>query len=308
MIQSPGVNLKDKKSASLELPLSPGCIVSLLYHDIFDYPLTASELNKWKAGRISEGVREAVKKVKVEEKDGLYFLKGKEKSITKRESHEKASIKKLKIARDSSEVLSRIPTIKLVAVTGALAMNNVDKEEDVDLLIIVKKGTLWTTRLFVLLLLDVLRIPRRRYGDKDQKDKLCLNIWLDEGDLVWRAKNLFTAHEIAQVKPLINKKQTYEKFVYKNRWIKNYWPKAVRIKYQVAGSKEHGEKRKEHPLHTTFYFLLATIFEPLARELQYLYMKPKMTREVVTPTRALFHPVDWSKTVQSRLQNVLIPR
>ena len=34
-------------------------------------------------------------------------------------------------------------------------------------------------------------------------------------------------------------------------------------------------------------------------------MKPKITREVVTPTRAIFHPNDWGKKVLTILSDIV---
>jgi hypothetical protein len=182
----------------------------------------------------------------------------------------------------------------MVAVTGALAMNNANEESDIDFLTITKKGSLWTTRIFVMALLKVFGIPRRKYGDKSTKDKLCLNIWLDENDLVWSKKdrNIFTSHEISQIIPLINKDELYEKFISDNACITDYWPNATSAK---AGKEKKRKKKKE----TGFVIRL---IETLARKGQYWYMKDKITRETITSTRALFHPVDWASFISLKLE------
>ena len=119
-------------------------------------------------------------------------------------------------------------------------------------------------------------------------------MWLDESDLIWSRKerNIFTAHEIAQIVPLVNKKKTYEKFISKNSWLRDYWPNAVRIR------KQKREKSKMN-----LFSLPLKLLEPLAYKSQYLYMKRKMTREIATATRAVFHPVDWTEIVMSRFQH-----
>lgn len=273
--------------------VNPEELSSLIYHDIFDYPLTRVELAKWKTGKkfsilnsqFSFGI-----------KDNFYFIEGREEIIYKRLLRAKVSERKLNLARKFVKVLGLIPTIKMVGITGALAMGSADSESDIDLMLITKKGALWTTRLISLFLLDLFGIPRRRYGDKNQKDKLCLNIWLDEGDLAWARndRNVYTAHEIAQVIPLLNKNKTYERFIWKNRWARGWWPNAT-----VKSNKQHvtsGMVGKE-------IFPILRIFEPLARFIQYQHMKNRITREVVTSTRALFHPVDWGKVVLARFSS-----
>jgi hypothetical protein len=259
-------------------------IASVYYHDIFDYPLSLAELIKWRCGKSDfRGGKEVLSK------KGFYFLEGRERLVYKRLLKNRISEKKMAIAKKTSNIISLFPTVKMVGVTGSLAMKNSGEDGDIDLFVITKKGSLWTTRLLILLTLKLTGIKTRRFNDTNQKDKVCLNMWIDESDLIWGAKdrNIYTAHEIAQIIPLINKDKTYEKFLEKNKCILNYWPSAVRIK-----------KLKEISIQRSFNFLI----EELAFRLQYLYMKGKISRETVTKTKALFHPQNWGKFVLSRLE------
>ena len=146
------------------------------------------------------------------------------------------------------------------------------------------------TRLMTYLVLRSTNHTVRKPNDKVQKDKLCLNMWFDESDMTWRDRNLYAAHEIAQIVPLVNKDKTYEKFLWKNRWILNFWPNAVRIK----PIKKLPPNRRS---------LIAGLVEKLAYQIQFLYMRKKITREVITKARAIFHPQDWGKFVLSRLSS-----
>jgi hypothetical protein len=264
---------------------------SVLYHDLFDYPLSFSDLIKWQLAKpltINQNLE-------VVNKRGFYFLGGREGLIYKKLLRKRISAKKMKIAQGASKVLSFLPGVKMVAVTGSLAMQNSSEESDIDLMIITSMGTLWTTRLLAYFLLFVFRFSLRRPNDNHQKDRLCLNMWLDENDLVWSKKdrNLYTSHEIAQIVPLINKSKIYEKFIFQNKWIISYWPSAVRIQSIQWKTGFVSEVRRLGSL--------STILEPVAFWLQYKHMKSRITREVVTNTRAIFHPQDWGKVVLSRL-------
>lgn len=272
-------------------------IFSLIYHDIFEYPLTMEELVRWAAG--THLVTEEIGESKMAGRNGYFFLEGREGTILKRLMRKRISARKLEIAKESARILSLIPTIKMVAVTGALSMENASSESDIDLMIITKKGTLWTTRLTTYLILRITNYALRRPDDKDQRDKLCLNIWLDESNLIWHSKkrNVYTAHEIAQIRPIINRDRTYEKLISKNRWIKDYWPNAVR-----ATKEQKKTGTKEFFGSSVFNFFISLV-EKIAFKFQYAYMKRKITRETVTPTRALFHPVDWSKFVLQKLSS-----
>lgn len=267
-------------------------ISSLIYHDIFDYPLTPLELIRWTAGK--EVNFKDLENSKISTKNGFLFLNGKEGSTLKRLMRKRISKRKLGKAKKAAKILSLLPTVKMVAVTGALAMNNANEESDIDFLTITKRGSLWTTRLLAMTLLKVFGIPRRKYGEKSTKDKLCLNIWLDENDLAWskKSRNIYTSHEISQIIPLINKDQIYEKFLSKNTWITDYWPNATSVKAGKEKKRKRREKRR----------MVIRFIEPLARKSQYWYMKDKITRETVTPTCALFHPVDLASFISLKLE------
>lgn len=200
-------------------------LLTVLYHNIFEYPLTANELIKWEVSR-KFPVSPTSPRLRGASKNGYYFLKGREKLIKIRQQREKIAKRKMVIARKASVVLKIIPSIKLVGVTGALAMGNTKRESDIDLMIVTSIDTLWLTRLVAYAVLALAGLKIRRAGETDEKDKLCLNMWLDEANLIWPAKdrNMYSAHEFGQLMPLVNKNHTYEHLMQKNIWIKDYWP------------------------------------------------------------------------------------
>ena len=271
--------------------LTKGEKFSIFYHNIFDYPLNFYEISRWQAGE--RKVPRGANLINICGRNGYWFMEGKDGLIYKRILRQRISSRKRKIAERASKFLSLIPSIKMIAVTGSLAMENSDEDGDIDLMVITKKGTLWLTRLLSYIILSTVHFSLRRPNDRVQKDRLCLNLWLDESDLVWdkNKRNFYTAHEIAQIIPLVDKYETYNRFLIANKWILSFWPKSVRI-------REKGEQKEAN---TTFLSLLLNPFERLAYQLQLIYMRRKITREVVSPTRAIFHPYDWGKLISRRL-------
>lgn len=203
---------------------------SVDYHNIFDYKLTEEEAIRW----------QYKKDLPLRGKSSLPSVKGK--SQLQREKYSKS---KLLIAKKAASLISIIPTVKFVGITGSLAMNNAGKDSDIDLIIITKSGYLWTTRFLCYVLIWLFNYKTRKPKDKFEKDKLCLNMWIDQEDLVWNKKdrNIYTAHEIAQIVPLINKDGTYQKFIYLNKWILNYWPNAVKVTNFKNKDKKEKNKR-----------------------------------------------------------------
>ncbi|HJY98289.1 MAG TPA: nucleotidyltransferase domain-containing protein [Patescibacteria group bacterium] len=260
-----------------------GETLSVTYHDIFDFPLNFQELVRWRAG---EAFPKAKTELNVTSKGGFYFLEGREGSIYKRILRARISSRKMEIAKRAAKYLAFVPGVKMVAVTGSLAMKNAAGDSDIDLMLITAGGKLWTTRFLTYLFLKIAGFAVRKPFDKNQKDKLCLNIWLDESALKWQGEeNCYIAHEIGQILPLINKNETYEKLLWENKWILNFWPNSVKItrpRLLVRSKVKRG------------------LIEKVAYRFQLLRMRSKITSEKVGQTRALFHPADISTFVLSR--------
>lgn len=255
---------------------------SVYYHNAFNFPLTFPELLKWTAKNPPEI------KGKIGYKNGFYYIKGRERIIYKRITKNRYSKTKIDMAKKASGLISLLPGIRMVGLTGSLAMDNADMGSDIDLLIITKRGHLWSTRFLTYLLLKIANFNLRKPGSPAENDKLCLNMWLDESDLVWPKKdrNFYTAHEILQIVPLSDKNSTYNLFLTKNKWTLDFWPNAVDI------------KRHDSTLYTKLNKL--SLIEKILFKAQFLYMRSKITREVVTPTRAIFHPNDLSGKITKK--------
>ena len=294
--------------------LRDSILATLYYHDLFDFPLTKEEIKRFlikpglpavcspaKCGTkdrqgFYQGLNQLIKEKKIFKKENFYFLSSKEKTVKLRKRREKYSQGKLRIAKKIVKILQFIPWIKMIAITGALAMNNSDKDDDIDFLIITAENRLWLTRLLTVVILEILG-KRRRPRDIKVKDKICLNMFLDEMSLsLSRTKhNIFTAHEIIQMKPILNRNNTYEKFLKANRWVKKYLPNSIEIK-KLGNLAIKGKKKR------LFSCLLPTALlfdclEKAAYFFQLKYMKPKITQEQISPHFAFFHPKDISKKV-----------
>ncbi|MCL5090456.1 MAG: hypothetical protein M1514_00425, partial [Patescibacteria group bacterium] len=260
---------------------------TLVYADLFDYPLTLQEMRRF---LIVEGVGKA----KVDQNflqifadyrlistDGkYYFLKDREALASIRDKREKCSKEKMLLAQKAAEKLAKIPFVEMVGLTGALAMNNAQKDDDIDFFIISHKNTLWLTRALIFFLCLFLRIDRRKYNDQIVKNKICFNLFLDESNLRIEPENLFLAHEICQIKLLFNKDSTYEKFLWENRWVREYLPNAIQnFKFLIFNFKSN-----------SLILNFLNVLNKVAFRLQYHYMKPRVTTEKISLTQAFFHP------------------
>lgn len=278
--------------------LKRAIIATLTYHDIFNYPLKLDEIESFLIGKKTS--KEQILKSTLElqnsvhSKDGFYFLKNEQYVVDYRLKRKKYSSEKMQKANFFTKLIALIPMVKLIAITGALSMENSSKDDDIDLLIITSPNTLWTTRLFTnIVLMPYKRSPK----SKKQKNKACLNIFIDKKDLKIRDQNLYTAHEIAQMKPIYDKDHTYSKFVEANSWVHDYLPnwKPIYVKRLTTSDKISFQKA----LFLSQLVLVIKTLEALAKWAQLIYMRSKITTEQISDTQLFFHP----KKTQERVLN-----
>jgi cytidyltransferase-like protein len=280
---------------------------TLVYFDLFDYPLTREELFKFSH---KKGL--SFTNVKVSPYRNYYFLPGRESLVTLRRQRFHFSQLKWQKLNRFKWIFKLIPWIKLVAVTGALSMNNASKNDDLDLMIITVKNRLWLTRLLLIILLFpfLRRHPpigsdpegnKSPIGSDPNVNKFCLNLWLDESALKLDQKNLYIAHELAQLKPIFNKDETYQKLINVNLWIKKYLPNWDIKGRSLTGDPAEGRVGTAKPEGAT----LMDKLDFLSFRFQYSYMKSKITREKVGSHFAFFHPRPTGEIILEKYKQIL---
>jgi len=269
------------------------CVLATLsYSDIFDYPLTENQIHKFLIERktnflkIDACLKKLLDEKKIGKKGKFYFLAGREKIVEIRRKRELVSKDKLEISRRIAGILKLIPGIKFIGISGALACQNSKSTDDIDLFIITKNKSVWTTRFFSTLILDFLG-KRRKPQDKEFKDKICLNLFLDENDLYLGPGDIFLAREIAQLVPLYDRDSSYFKFLIQNSWIKKFLPNWKPGDRDLT-ERNRFESRKSKNLLNLGCWLLETVL----RTLQLFYMRRRITCEKLSKTKIFFHPSD----------------
>ncbi len=233
---------------------------TIVYYNTLDYPLTSFEVFKYLvnplhvAGFYAQCVSEKVeidrfskitlsniikslesKELKkfISEKNGFYFLRGRGKIIKIRISRQKIADQKWKKAKKIIRWLQIIPYLRMVAVSGSLALNNTRKKSDFDLFIVVKNRRIWLTRFLITLFVQLM--GKRRHKEFTE-DRICLNHYVTDKSLEIKFRSLYNAQTYAHMIPILGikhaclpeRQEIYEKFQKANRWIKDYlvfWPK-----------------------------------------------------------------------------------
>lgn len=272
----------------MEQQIKQAVIETVVYADIFNYPLTQMQLWEYAISSIPfsrEQLLKALPLVKeiVSQENHYYFLKGRNFLVANRRAKIRINEEKLAQAQKVATILSIIPTIRFIGISGSVAMCNADKDDDIDLFFITSPRSVWISRLLVAWVLEVLGV-RRRKDQQHVTNSICANMFIACNSLAFsqEKQNLYIAHEIAQVLPLYSVGDTYEQLIDTNRWIHTFlsnW------------------KKKSIPIsHKTFlqYFAgkILLLLDPVVRFLQLRYMEKSRTTETVGATVIAFHPQD----------------
>src|ERR1035437_3295942 len=156
---------------------------TLLYSNLFDYPLKREEIYKFlitdkKIEKTEFHKAFKTLRIPVKSSEGFYFLFERKELVKIRKEREKISLGKMQKAKKIIRILSLIPTIKFIGISGALSMKNSDKDDDIDIFVITKKGSVWITRFIMVVFLLMLGVYRNK-NSKTYSDKICLNMLLD---------------------------------------------------------------------------------------------------------------------------------
>jgi hypothetical protein len=112
--------------------------------------------------------------------------------------------------------VAAIPFVRLVAVTGGLAVHNVEAADDVDFFVATVPGRLWLARAFVL---GLVLFARRRGLE------LCPNYLLSTDALALPERGSYAARELVQMVPLYGR-AVYHDLRAANTWVAQELPNA----------------------------------------------------------------------------------
>lgn len=193
---------------------------ALAYADVFDYPLTAAEVHRYLIGATAS--RRAVQlrlaalvaSGSLVSRDDLYMLPGREGLAAVRSRRAEASARLWPEGIRYGRALGQLPYVRMVAVTGSLALNNVEAGSDIDYLVVTAAGRVWIGRGMASL---YRRVAQRRGV------RICPNFVLSEESLAIRDRNLYTAHELMQMVPVTGH-AVYRRMIELNRWAREYLP------------------------------------------------------------------------------------
>jgi hypothetical protein len=211
--------------------LEAAILRTVLYADVFNFPMKPAEIHHFlihdqpiTLEHIETTLQQSVAlRQMLDYEQGYVVHAGRGELIGIRLAREAASARLWPLAIQYGRWLARLPFVRMVALTGALAVRNAAHgDDDLDYLLITAPGRVWLARAFAIL---VVRLARLRGVE------VCPNYVLSENKLVQERQNIFIAHEVAQMVPLYGH-DLYARLRQANAWVSAHLPNAEGVFYQ----------------------------------------------------------------------------
>jgi len=206
---------------------------TLLYFDIFDYPLTVDEIARYSTAASSFSILPTLDNL-VSQKilyqfQNFYTVQNDPKLVPRRMKGNALAEKKMKTAKFFTHIVSLFPFVRAVMLSGSISKGYMDDKSDIDYFIITAENRLWLVR-------TALALFRRVFLFNSGKS-LCTNYFIDTKNLEIKDKNIFTAIEFNTLEPMIGS-SVIEDFRSANQWAVSYLPN-LRFKKTVINDKNH---------------------------------------------------------------------
>jgi hypothetical protein len=195
-------------------------IKTLLYFDIFNYPLKKDEiLNFLGKNSAPEDVKNALRilvdKEYIYQFNEFFSIQNKEENVLRRIRGNEMASSLLPLAAKKAALIGRFPFVRAVMASGSLSKGYMDTESDIDFFIVTEPGRLWIARMTLVLYKRIFLGNSHKY--------FCVNYFVSSDKLEIEEKNQFTATELATVIPLYNQR-LYIDLLRSNGWLSRFYP------------------------------------------------------------------------------------
>ncbi|MCA9893463.1 MAG: hypothetical protein KC615_10795 [Anaerolineae bacterium] len=207
-------------------PLDAAILRTLLYADVFDYAMRLHELHRYLIHHEAVSLAHLETRLKTSTRlqellihqDGLICLKANRNHIEKRQLRLTYMATLSAQVRRYGRWLATVPFVRMVALTGAIAVENPAKaNDDLDFMMIVEPGRVWLARALSIVLVRLGRL---------QGVEICPNYVTASNRLQQTRCDLYIAHEIAQLAPLFDD-NLYPAFWAENGWHQDWLPNSI---------------------------------------------------------------------------------
>jgi predicted nucleotidyltransferase len=224
-----------------------GIIRTLLYFDIFNYPLTEEEILKFNPVLISskremiENLSRLTNRKLIFKIDQFYSVRSEEWLAERRVLGNEMAKKMIGIARKYANLIAMFPYVRAIMLSGSISKNYMDADSDIDYFIVTQPGRLWITRALLALFRRLFLLNSNKF--------FCTNYLVDTETLEIEEKNIYTAFETATLIPVYGE-HLWKKFQARNNWVKNHFPNLLSYQTEFIHERSHSTKK----IMETFFF------------------------------------------------------
>jgi len=169
--------------------------------------------------------------------DGMWHLQERESIIVLRNKRNMSWHRKLGVIRWAVFFLSRIPFVRAVLVCNTTAFSACDDMSDIDVVIIVRSGRMWTVRMLSVVVLSLARLRRTH---SRVTDRICLSFYVADKALnmsklrIDDDEDIYLAYWLMTLVPLFDPDRLGESIVRANQsllqmfvWRTSFTPRAL---------------------------------------------------------------------------------
>lgn len=179
-------------------PIARAIVRMVLYFDVFQHPLTRAELVRLVAPDAPDAIEAAIHRLAahgvLETREVWCYRPGRAASVPRRAARARHAERTWPLARLAAALLARVPFVRGVLITGGMSKGSTAPGDDVDFMLLVAPGRVWTLK-------SLLQGARRAWPEA-VRDLFCTNYLLAEDRPLVDDRNLFTAVELATAVPM----------------------------------------------------------------------------------------------------------
>ena len=258
-------------------PLESAILRTVVYFDLFSYPLTSWEIWKWLFGApVTYAEVQAclghstVLQEKLEHQSGFVFIRGRPGVVHERQERYRLALTKLDRAKRFTRTLVRIPFVRAVFACNSLGFANARAESDIDFFIVVQRNHVWAARLLAA---GWAKFRKLRPMPGDRSDKFCLSFFLADDALDLATLRLdvdpYLTMWVATLIPLYDPSNLRTALWQANTWVQQALPNAT--------PRDMAQQRFVLPS------VLARVLAPLVRPLAFERIAERLQRRALAP-------------------------
>lgn len=286
-----------------------GVLLTLMYFDIFRYPLTESEIVKSVPVRCApEELRVTLQKLVnqglIFQAENFYHVSPEKEIAEKRKEENFRAEAIMPKARRISRFIGAFPYIRGVYLSGSLSKGVLTEKGDIDYFILTQPERLWLARTLLVVFRKLFLFNSHKY--------FCVNYFVDLNNLEIEDKNIFTATELFTLIPTYGK-ETYPLLITHNRWAESFYPQfPVR---EVTGVPENESGILKRTLELIGNTRIGEWLDTWCMRMTFRYRKKKFSGMTNTDFNVAFktrkyiskhHPANFQKKVTDKLKEKIL--